>query len=147
MTPMLQRLPVSVLSIFTFKEVITYALALERGGDEALQQVMRKGHIAHRQQDSKTHLADLASAVEKAFAELDKNSDGRIEKSEAFTKDEPKKEHSADDAFVQRKGGLWMTRRQELQARARIKLLWIWQIAWLLLMGLFCLGLVPCYFA
>ena len=81
---------------------------------EALQQVMRTGHIAHREQDSKTHLAGLASAVEKAFAELDKNSDGRIEKSEAFTKDEPKKEHSADDVFVQRQGGLWMTRRQEL---------------------------------
>ena len=46
MTPMLQKLPVSVLSIFTFKEVITYALALERGGDEALQQVIAKVEVA-----------------------------------------------------------------------------------------------------
>ena len=46
MIPMLQKLPVSVLSIFTFKEVITYALALERGGDEALQQVIAKVEVA-----------------------------------------------------------------------------------------------------
>ena len=46
MTPMLQKLPVSVHSIFTFKEVITYALALERGGDEALLQVIAKVEVA-----------------------------------------------------------------------------------------------------
>ena len=46
MTPMLQKLPVSVHSIFTFKEAITYALALERGGDEALLQVIAKVEVA-----------------------------------------------------------------------------------------------------
>ena len=46
MTPTLQKLPVSVHSIFTFKEVITYVQALERGGDEALLQVIAKVEVA-----------------------------------------------------------------------------------------------------
>ena len=46
MIPMLQKLPVSVHSIYTFKEAITYALALERGGDEALLQVIAKVEVA-----------------------------------------------------------------------------------------------------
>ena len=46
MTPMLQRLPVSVYSIFTFKEVIPYVQAPERGEDEALLQVIAKVEVA-----------------------------------------------------------------------------------------------------
>ena len=46
MTPMLQKLPVSVHSIFTFKEVIPYVQAPERGGDEELLQVTAKVEVA-----------------------------------------------------------------------------------------------------
>ena len=46
MTPMLQKLPVSVYSIFTFKEVIPYVQAPERGEDEALLQVIAKVEVA-----------------------------------------------------------------------------------------------------
>ena len=46
MTPMLQKLPVSVHSIFTFKEVIPYVQAPERGGDEELLQVIAKVEVA-----------------------------------------------------------------------------------------------------
>ena len=46
MTPMLQKLPVSVLCIFTFPEVNPYVQALERGGDEEQQQVTAKVEVA-----------------------------------------------------------------------------------------------------
>ena len=46
MTPMLQKLPVSVYSIFTFEEVNPYAQAPERGGDEELLQVTAKVEVA-----------------------------------------------------------------------------------------------------
>ena len=70
MIPMLQKLPVSVLSIFTFKEVITYALALERGGDEALQQVIAKVEVALFATNSFVIDSLIKSVGESSFSSL-----------------------------------------------------------------------------
>jgi Ca2+-binding EF-hand superfamily protein len=78
-----------------------------------LLKVMTKGHLAWRSKDADVVKARVADDVGKTFAELDKNGDGRIETSEAFTRTEPKKEHQYDDPFIQHKG-LWMSKRQQL---------------------------------